>query len=384
MSLFTILQRRFAPPVPDRVRDAFTMLQFAHLQSQIPLLYLSLILLVLSATMAAGNALAPVLRFGVPLAVSLFSLYRILVWTRRARGQVSPEQARKLIRGMIVISGVIGSVCSFWCVSSWLATDSADKAYFALFMAMGSLSTAYCLSTVRLGALINLGVGMPPMIVMMLLSGERINLAAASSMIVAITFLLRMIQQQHSQLVALLELQHGMTVLADTDPLTSLANRRAIYARLDAIVSESEAPAPTLLLLDLDGFKLVNDTHGHAVGDEVLRQVAARFRDACDARCLVVRLGGDEFAVLIPQESGLTHKQVSIALLSSLVQPIIVDGLQLRIGASSGAATLGKDADSIDALFIEADRALYRAKAHGRARAYLDRLPSGASEALAS
>lgn len=384
MTLISELQKRLVPPVPRPVRDPFTMLQFAHLRNQIPLLYLSLILLVLSATMAAGNALNPALRFGIPAFVCLFSLYRLIVWTRRAKSEVSPVQARKLIRGMIVISGTIGFICSFWSVSSWLQTEGAEKTYFALFMAMGSLSTAYCLSTVRLGALVNLGVGMPPMIVVLLMSGERMDVAAASSMIVAITFLLRMIHQQHSQLVTLLTLQQKMAVLAETDPLTGLANRRALYAWLEALLRDNGEATPALLLIDLDGFKPVNDRHGHAVGDEVLRQVATRFQKACVAGCRAVRLGGDEFAVLIPQECGLTHKQVSAALLASLVQPITTDGLQLRIGASAGSARLGKDAATIDALFVEADKALYRAKAHGRARAYLDGLPSGASEALAS
>jgi diguanylate cyclase (GGDEF)-like protein len=138
-----------------------------------------------------------------------------------------------------------------------------------------------------------------------------------------------------------------------TDPLTRVANRSALRARLDAATDPL-----TVVVVDLDGFKLVNDTHGHETGDAVLRVAAQRIVGAVRQDDLVVRLGGDEFAIVFapgtdPEGMARSMRRV----VDSIGQPIRLGDLTVTVGASAGLAT-GRPPE----VLREADRALYEAK----------------------
>lgn len=118
---------------------------------------------------------------------------------------------------------------------------------------------------------------------------------------------------------------------ADHDPLTGLANRRVLVQLLDELDTETEVG---LLLVDLDDFKAINDTHGHAAGDDVLRAVADRFSGE-DPELLVIRLGGDEFAIVVSGDSRQTEASAS-RLMATLELPFDVDGAEVTLNASMG------------------------------------------------
>ena len=142
-------------------------------------------------------------------------------------------------------------------------------------------------------------------------------------------------------------------VLARTDDLTTLPNRRRLIAEIQSFASRKGS----LLLLDLDGFKPVNDTYGHEVGDKVLQQVAQRFMRALPSSALLARLGGDEFGILVDgsQESVM---EIALALRGTLSYPFVIDGNEISIGVSIGIA----DNDGADDLLLRADNAMYSAK----------------------
>jgi diguanylate cyclase (GGDEF)-like protein len=165
---------------------------------------------------------------------------------------------------------------------------------------------------------------------------------------------------------------HHLTVQAHHDSLTGLVNRAGFIRRLDAAV-DPDAPnagSVSLMFIDLDDFKDVNDELGHAAGDELLRQVADRLRSAARSTDVVCRLGGDEFAVLVesPTEGGVGPVQVAERLLSVLEQPFSVHGSVIRVGASIGIASQVSDEESGDYLLRAADVAMYSAKARGKHR----------------
>jgi diguanylate cyclase (GGDEF)-like protein len=144
--------------------------------------------------------------------------------------------------------------------------------------------------------------------------------------------------------------------LARIDELTGLANRRSFLAQIENLKSDSG----TLLLLDLDGFKRVNDTLGHQAGDELLRQISLRFSRVVPYGSLLARLGGDEFGVVIP--GGVRHGQeVAQALTSTVSYPFIVEGHEVTVGVSIGRVV---NDGSID-LMRRADTAMYEAKRSG-------------------
>ena len=142
-------------------------------------------------------------------------------------------------------------------------------------------------------------------------------------------------------------------VLARTDELTTLPNRRRLISEIQSFAVRRGS----LLLLDLDGFKLVNDTYGHEVGDKVLQQVAQRFSRALPNNALLARLGGDEFGILV-DGSNESVMEIALALRGTLSYPFLIDGHEVTIGVSIGIA----DNDGAADLLQRADNAMYAAK----------------------
>ncbi len=145
-------------------------------------------------------------------------------------------------------------------------------------------------------------------------------------------------------------------ILARTDELTGLPNRRRLVSEIDSFLDKQGS----LLLLDLDGFKPINDIHGHETGDKVLQQVAMRFERALPAGALLARLGGDEFGVLIEgkQDSAV---EVALALKATLSYPFHINNQEIRLGVSVGVAENKGESD----LLVRADNAMYKAKREG-------------------
>lgn len=153
--------------------------------------------------------------------------------------------------------------------------------------------------------------------------------------------------------------------LAHRDSLTGLPNRSVLLSR---IAESVRGPDPFgIMLLDLDGFKNVNDTRGHTAGDLVLRQVAKRILDCVRPIDTVARLGGDEFAVLMPGRPDRTAIGAEAdCLIASLSSPYILDGSMVHIGASIGIACGPDDGEHAEDLLSAADMAMYQAKGEGR------------------
>ncbi len=153
-----------------------------------------------------------------------------------------------------------------------------------------------------------------------------------------------------------------------TDPLTGLPNRTGFIDTVQAVLDNPNAPSPTVLLLDLDDFKVVNDTLGHGFGDDILTVVADRLRTSLRLSDHAARLGGDEFAVLLRDAYTQTDvEQVTERLLEDLQAPLLVRGEDLSLSASIGVAMAG-DTDSAEDLIRNADAAMYRAKDAGKNR----------------
>jgi diguanylate cyclase (GGDEF)-like protein len=150
---------------------------------------------------------------------------------------------------------------------------------------------------------------------------------------------------------------------ARTDELSGLPNRRALLEEAQRMLDGATAARPAaLLLLDLDGFKEINDSLGHHAGDQLLRQVGPRLADALGDGGLLGRLGGDEFAVLLPG-AGLDEAQARAERLRELIlQPFTVEGIRLHVGVSIGVATAPVPAASVAELLRCADVAMYAAK----------------------
>ncbi len=158
--------------------------------------------------------------------------------------------------------------------------------------------------------------------------------------------------------------------LAVTDPLTNLYNRRAVKEKTVELSSRASRRGKTIafLMIDLDGFKKVNDLYGHDSGDHLLREVADRMRDICPPSSILSRLGGDEFGVCVVFEPEYpeTIDRLAEDIIESLAKPVTIDGTSHNITASIGVSRPDFDCDSIDMLIRRADIALYAAKKNGK------------------
>lgn len=156
---------------------------------------------------------------------------------------------------------------------------------------------------------------------------------------------------------------------SEHDHLTELPNRRSFEAQLQATTLRAMETGRNvgLLLLDLDHFKHVNDTLGHAAGDHLLKVFGERLRSSLRTNDFIARLGGDEFAVILPNVAGEADLLAAgESILGRLQGPVIFDGRPIGSSASIGGALFPRDADSADGLFKYADTALYNLKASGR------------------
>ena len=173
--------------------------------------------------------------------------------------------------------------------------------------------------------------------------------------------------------VALSNLAHGDALYrqAHFDSLTGLPNRQFFHKRL-RVDMESAALTGTcgaLIYIDLDNFKRVNDTAGHASGDELLRIAAQRLGNCCRGEDMVARLGGDEFAIVVRDGSNADElRQIADRVLAALATPINVAKREHLVSASIGITVFGSQGETIEQVLKHADVAMYRAKESGRSR----------------
>jgi len=162
---------------------------------------------------------------------------------------------------------------------------------------------------------------------------------------------------------------------ARTDPLTNLPNRRAFFefGRLEIEEFKRYGHDLTLIMLDIDRFKVINDTYGHAIGDEVLKNIASLLQETTRATDLAARIGGEEFAILLSHTNLKDGENIAEKLRESMQDLTLkLNTLEISYTASFGVAKYTQDLQTIDALLAHADKALYRAKKGGRNRVVVE------------
>ncbi|MCW2778321.1 MAG: hypothetical protein JWN17_2046 [Frankiales bacterium] len=174
------------------------------------------------------------------------------------------------------------------------------------------------------------------------------------------------VQTSTRDVTSRVEAERRLARLALADPLTGLANRAALLQRLEDLVEESVPAA--VLFLDLDRFKIVNDSLGHSAGDDLLVTVARRLDELCGPDSLVARLGGDEFVLVVPDVEPSAALALADVVHEVLADPLHVGGHDLVVSASIGVVLARRGGEQpAEELLRDADVAMYRAKSRGRA-----------------
>jgi diguanylate cyclase (GGDEF)-like protein len=343
---------------------------------------------VILAALALFGATAPVgsLVNGMllPAALVAVSIYRLMFWSK-ARARVEFETL-DLVQRRVRAASLLGPALTFaFALTTAIATWEDGLLEFALaLLAVWGVAAvcAFCLNTMASEASIIVVAATVPLIVAFLARGADLTLALAALVAVATCFLIRMLEENFRMFAEIVrsrfeiaekqrvaeEAQKAAMTIALTDDLTGLPNRRCFQTLLAERMMSGTGPAKpfALGLVDLDGFKPINDAHGHPVGDEVLRQVADRLAKTMDGRGSAVRMGGDEFAILC---DGIGTRDSAIALGEQIraifAMPFAVQSLSIQLTSACGLALFPSSAAEPSELVRLADAALYRAKAIG-------------------
>jgi diguanylate cyclase (GGDEF)-like protein/putative nucleotidyltransferase with HDIG domain len=204
----------------------------------------------------------------------------------------------------------------------------------------------------------------------------------------------RLISELEARVADLEAARRDLADLADHDGLTGLFNHRAVHQRLDMLLAEDNTEPTSVILMDMDGFKLINDIYGHPMGDQVLRHLAGVLREICAPDSVLGRCGGDEFMAVLPATDAYGAAECAEAVRQSLIQhPMQAnDGSRLPVRLCFGVADTNREGRSAASLVAAADAALYEGKHGGGDRVTLhlvdvsetDNKPTGQFDVLDS
>lgn len=356
--------------------------QFGEFLRQIPLLYSILALNVIAVMAASWHISASALTRAIPLAFCVVFLTRAVWWWQRKFADFSDAEIIQHMRNTSVLAAVMAGAVVGWVLFLYPYGTPDDQNRFVFFIAITQISCVFCLMSVRSAALGVATIGITPTICYFLLvdAGRMWPQSVMFGFVGLgmVTVLNRynrsfadLIHSQRDLRLRQLEterLSEDNRQIALTDALSGLPNRRALIARLEGLhVRAQDGPAAVaMLFVDLDGFKQINDTFGHELGDAIIRRISAEFRQLVPSDAVLYRMGGDEFAILFEGAVELAHAlTVAEMIQRRLALPVRLAAHEFQLGASIGVAlSQHSDADPYE-LLRQADTAMYRAKAQG-------------------
>lgn len=298
----------------------------------------------------------------------LVCIWRTVHWLKLAKNPLVGKDAVRLMKKTTISAGLIGLAFTSWGIGLCQYGDLGTRMHVLFFLTVSIVVCVHCVAQLRSASSI-LAVIAVPMIFFFSMQGEPIVRIAALSYAASFFSMLVMQRVNYRHFRHMVRVTEENRKLAHTDALTSLPNRRSFFAHLDEAIEQTGAAGKnvTVGIIDLDGFKPVNDSFGHHAGDEVLREVANRLENIMEGIGSAARLGGDEFGLIIEGERDLD--MLGRAICASLQMPYALRDSTAQIGASVGFAKYPSAATTSAMLIERADYALYYAKASHRGTA---------------
>ena len=364
-----IFERRHNPDLVLPRYDAFA--------KKIPPLYAFLAAAML-VIMVLFRGRQPVLAsLAIPAFLMAIACIRGVWWHRHRDDAITIAQAQtRLNRALIMLIGasILAVVMAF---SLFPIASAEERQFLSLLYVLISLVGFCCLSHLRYMAVLCTAVSLLPVLVELFSGGTETTILSGLVVLLAVASLGRCLISSYDEFTTLvrskreiLHLDEENVRLLSIDMVTDIPNRRFFFDSLSAALAAKDgAGTMSVGVIDLDGFKPINDSYGHRVGDAVLREVARRLSDALPQVKGMSRIGGDEFAFYV---DGVTAPsdlmQIGQTLIEATQRPLVVGDLTMSISCSIGFSTYPDAAREADMLFEFADFALYHAKRTGRSR----------------
>lgn len=357
--------------------------QLVAFTKQVPLLYFMLVTNTVALTVTHFNAAPLYLTLYIPSALYAVSLARLIHWWFSRNRRYTHDEAVGRLRSTYRLTALLGAGFCAWSLSLFSYGDAYQQSHVAFYIANTVIGCIFCLMHLRAAALALTAIVLGPFTVFFAASGNPVFTALALNVALVTVAMVFILLTYYRDFGALIQSQKELTVrqaetqrlsdenhrLANLDSLTNLPNRRQFRAELERRISEAErnGTALALGLIDLDGFKPVNDTFGHGIGDKLLVEVGERLSSFPGRGVFPARLGGDEFGIifegtLCPDRLRLLGEEICTAL----QEPYIFNGQTPRVSGSLGISILGDAGTTADRLFDRADFALYLAKQNFR------------------
>lgn len=368
-----------------------SLAQFEAFSKQVPLLYFILVTN-MGALSWTHRLVAPAwLVVVLPSIFAGICFLRTIGWAVSRRKAVTPQQAYRRLRVTNILAGPIALFCTVWSLALLPYGNAYQQGHVAFFMAITVIGIIFCLMHLRSAALIVAVIVNVPFLVSMMILGEPTFIATGINVVLVTIAMIailvthyrdfRQLNEQRqvllSQQEALHEQNRAMQALSDDnfrlanlDSLTLLANRRSFFHSLEKAFGRASTMQQKMAVgvIDLDGFKPINDMYGHAAGDKVLVEVGQRLTKIAGDGVTIYRLGGDEFGILITsdcEEAGLLA--IGQSMCDVIAGPINVGTGVVQVTGSLGIAIYPDVGANGQDLYERADYALYTAKRFQRA-----------------
>lgn len=362
--------------------------QYASFSKQIPLLYATLLVNTWGLAYSFRTFAPATLAIYVPAALTLVCAGRIVAWFRAIGTTPDVATAMRALRRTNSLSGVLAFLFAAWGLCLFHYGDAYAQAHVVFFMGITVIGCVFCLMHLRSAALRVMLTVNTMFVSFFISSGNQVFVAISINILLVSSVMLTVLWVSYNSFMDLIQSRRALDLkqaetqrlsdenyrLANLDSLTGLPNRRLFFAELDRIPLSGafDKTMTAVGIVDLDGFKAVNDGYGHLAGDALLKVIASRLAKRSGSDIVVSRLGGDEFGLIIRRfhiESDLLTLGADICRdIDSLI--VLAEGSAV-VSASIGFAVVSNDADSVRSAFENADYALYDAKRSGKGKAVL-------------
>ena len=355
----------------------FLTAQFQALSAQIPILYVLLVINALAVAITHIKSAPLWLSLYIPVGLSIVCVFRLCWWEINGKENITPERAYRLMKITIVGASILTFAFGGWAVALYQYGDAFQQGQIAYFLVVTGISCVFCLMHLPLAATITTVITFSAMIATFMFSGNPVFVATAVSGLFLVLPFLRVINSYFQNFVGLVQLTEELKKKqaeaeelnlvnsrnALHDQLTDLANRRSFFLSLEKRLRKNPTAPPVIGIVDLDGFKPVNDVFGHAAGDLVLKETANRFVALVGEEGIVSRLGGDEFGIIFPCSMTLQAvADLGQALCAAVRDPFEIPDGSVRVSGSCGIVYPDIGEYTAEDLYEKADFALYQVK----------------------